>query len=68
MGGKQRQLQRDDGYRRLGKKSVWESIAAPSWSYNQANFSFMDQVYMMPGYRTMQNTNLTIYSIEKVSN
>lgn len=52
----------------LGKKSVWESIAAPSWSYNQANFSFMDQVYMMPGYRTMQNTNLTIYSIEKVSN
>lgn len=52
----------------LGKKSVWESIAAPSWSYNQVNFSFMDQVYMMPGYRTMQNTNLTIYSIEKVSN
>ena len=52
----------------LGKKSVWESIAAPSWSYNQANYSFMDQVYMMPGYRTMQNTNLTIYSIEKVSN
>ena len=52
----------------LGKKSVWESIAAPSWSYNQANFSFMDPVYMMPGYRTMQNTNLTIYSIEKVSN
>ena len=52
----------------LGKKSVWESIGAPSWSYNQANSSFMNQVYMMPGYRTMKNTNLTIYSIEKVSN
>ena len=52
----------------LGKKSVWESIAIYPWAYNQANSSFMDQVYMMPGYRTMQNTNLTIYSIEKVSN
>lgn len=52
----------------LGKKSVWESIVISPWGYNQANSSFMDQVYMMPGYRTMQNTNLTIYSIEKVSN
>ena len=52
----------------LGKKSVWESIGIFPWAYNQTNTSFTDRVYMMPGYYTMQNTNLTIYSIEKVSN